>query len=320
MRILILLTGVLLAACTSTPDIATLSGTVSYRERIALPPGSQLQVTLEDTSRADAPATVLGEFHETVSAQVPLPFSIAYAPADVQPNHRYSLRARLTDADGRLLFISDTHIPVLGPNDPSGPIAIPVVAAKRSPDASLPSGQTFLFECRDGEFVARSGPGELAVWLDEEYHVLSQVPSGSGSKYQEGDIIVWMKGEQALIESPLLNAKDCRNNRQRAIWAEAQRRGVVFRATGNEPGWVLELHPQHMQLRLQDGHEKMAALPPAQRHRGITQYDASDDEGTFRAELENKRCNDSMADITYTTRVTVTLGDRTFSGCGNWLQ
>jgi hypothetical protein len=35
-------------------------GTASYRERMALPPGAVLEATLEDVSRADAAAEVIG--------------------------------------------------------------------------------------------------------------------------------------------------------------------------------------------------------------------------------------------------------------------
>ncbi|HAN28766.1 MAG TPA: hypothetical protein DCP75_13790, partial [Haliea salexigens] len=36
-----------------------IEGTVLYRERMMLPPDAQLDIQLEDVSRADAPATVL---------------------------------------------------------------------------------------------------------------------------------------------------------------------------------------------------------------------------------------------------------------------
>lgn len=320
MRILMILASIVLVACSSAPELATLSGTVSYRERIALLPGTQLVVTLEDTSRADAPAAVLAEFHESVSTQVPLPFTLAYSPADVQSGHRYSVRAKLVDAEGRLLFTSDTHIPVLAANDPRNNIHIPLVAAQHATPNENRPGRSFLFECADGDFLVRTGPGELALWLGDDYRVLSHVPSASGNKYQEGDITVWMKGEEALIDSPDLVGRNCHNNPQRALWEDAKRRGIVFRGSGNEPGWVLELQPEHLTLRLQDGSTRSAPLPEAQHAGRITRYVTSSQAGTLNVELENTRCNDSMADIVYGTRVTIMIGDRMLQGCGNWLQ
>ena len=54
--------GLLTEGCMSNaaPSEASLTGTATYRERIALPPGAVFEATLEDVSRADAPAEVLG--------------------------------------------------------------------------------------------------------------------------------------------------------------------------------------------------------------------------------------------------------------------
>jgi hypothetical protein len=42
-------------------DTGTVSGTASYRERMALPPEAVFEATLEDVSKADAPADVIGQ-------------------------------------------------------------------------------------------------------------------------------------------------------------------------------------------------------------------------------------------------------------------
>lgn len=44
----------------ATGTQAAVTGTATYRERIALPPGAVLEVTLEDVSRAGAPAEAIG--------------------------------------------------------------------------------------------------------------------------------------------------------------------------------------------------------------------------------------------------------------------
>ena len=46
------------AAQTNQPSAATVTGTVTYRERIALPATAVVEVTVADVSRADAPAVV----------------------------------------------------------------------------------------------------------------------------------------------------------------------------------------------------------------------------------------------------------------------
>ena len=94
----------------------SLSGTVLYRERIALPADATIVVRLEDVSRADAPADVVAS--QTIAAdgrQVPIPFELDFAPERIEPNRRYALRAEIRAAGGELLFTTMTNRAVLEP-------------------------------------------------------------------------------------------------------------------------------------------------------------------------------------------------------------
>jgi putative lipoprotein len=51
-------------------------GCAFYRERIALLPGAVFEATLEDVSRADAPAEVLGRVSLDAGSGSPYAFSI----------------------------------------------------------------------------------------------------------------------------------------------------------------------------------------------------------------------------------------------------
>jgi putative lipoprotein len=89
------------------------TGTVTYMQRIALPPSATVKVQLVDVSRADAPATVLGEQIITAGGkQVPFSFEIPYDPAKIDQRFSYAVQARIEDA-GRLLFINDTRYSVI---------------------------------------------------------------------------------------------------------------------------------------------------------------------------------------------------------------
>jgi putative lipoprotein len=93
-----------------------LAGTVSYRERMALPPGATVEVRLEDVSIADAPATVIAaQTIATEGRQVPIPFELHYTADRIEPNRRYGVRATIRAADGSLIFTTTTHYPVLEP-------------------------------------------------------------------------------------------------------------------------------------------------------------------------------------------------------------
>ena len=110
-----------LAACSTTSAVpagggasmAKVTGTVTYRERIALPPTAVIKVQLVDVSRADAPAIVLGEqFMHAAGKQVPFAFEIQFDPARIEANYSYAVQARI-EVDGKLRFISDRHYAVI---------------------------------------------------------------------------------------------------------------------------------------------------------------------------------------------------------------
>ena len=50
--------------------------------------------------------------------QVPLPFSISYNPADVNPDHVYELNANIS-VNGKPMFVSTSHYPILTKGAPS---------------------------------------------------------------------------------------------------------------------------------------------------------------------------------------------------------
>lgn len=101
-----------------TTRLVLLEGVATYRQRIALPPDAILIVRVQDVSLADAPATLIAEKRlPTEGRQVPLPYAIEYDPARVLPNHRVTVSGRIEDASGRLMWITDTSIPLPAPGD-----------------------------------------------------------------------------------------------------------------------------------------------------------------------------------------------------------
>ncbi|MGH6639928.1 MAG: YbaY family lipoprotein [Polaromonas sp.] len=88
------------------------SGTISYLQRVALPPDSDVIVQLRDVSRVDAKADILAEQRFTTRSQVPLPFELMVEPAKIDPRMRYAVAARI-ERGGKLMFINDKLYPVL---------------------------------------------------------------------------------------------------------------------------------------------------------------------------------------------------------------
>lgn len=98
---------------------ATLRGSVTYRERIALTPGATLTVQIRDTSYADAASELIAEQIIPNPGQVPIRIGVPYASAGIDPRNTYSVSARITEADGRLAFINDTAYDVITRGNPA---------------------------------------------------------------------------------------------------------------------------------------------------------------------------------------------------------
>ena len=90
----------------------SVKGTATYRERMALPPGAVLEAILEDVSKADASAPVIGQARIEKPGNPPFRFEIRYDPSGIDPSHRYAVRARIT-VDGKPFFTTAQNYPVL---------------------------------------------------------------------------------------------------------------------------------------------------------------------------------------------------------------
>lgn len=90
----------------------TIEVTVSFRERIALPPDAELYVQLLDGSRAD-PSTRRVSAQRYAMDAVPMSVLLSYDPHIVNSDGAYSITATIW-SDGRPLFRTETELDVLG--------------------------------------------------------------------------------------------------------------------------------------------------------------------------------------------------------------
>ena len=103
-------------SCLSVPSASThgiATGQVLSRQRASLPSGSILTVELRDTALADAPAPLLARtVVKPRGNQMPLWWRLDFPEAKLGPPARPALSARITDAKGRLIWVSDTFTPL----------------------------------------------------------------------------------------------------------------------------------------------------------------------------------------------------------------
>lgn len=87
-----------------------MTGTVSYRERIALPPSAVLTLRLLDITKAEGPEVVLAERSISNPGNPPMAFSLPYPYGGIVAGRKYVIEARI-DVEGRLKFFSaEPHV------------------------------------------------------------------------------------------------------------------------------------------------------------------------------------------------------------------
>lgn len=132
---------------------ASIDGEATYRERIAPPADAVLVVTLEDSARADAPATEIASARIRIVGGPPYRWRIEYDERLLGPQVRPALRARLETPQG-LWMTTDTANPAF--TEPR----LLELRSVRAPAASnctvAAMTQTALADCAYEEFLEAS--------------------------------------------------------------------------------------------------------------------------------------------------------------------
>ncbi|SRR6266498_1162179 len=151
--------------CAQTDSTAVVTGTVTYRARMALPPDATVKLRLEDVSRQDAPAKLITEVTiQSAGKQVPIPFQLTYDPVQIDKTHRYVVRARIL-ARGEVLFSSTAAYPVITNGSPNDVTIIVEPVTKPSKPTALEDTQWNLIELSGEGVQANSGLKEPFLTL-----------------------------------------------------------------------------------------------------------------------------------------------------------
>jgi len=117
---------VLAAGCgedTTDPSTLAVTGTVTYLERIAMPQGAVVTVRLEDVSRADVAAVLLGQQVITAPGQVPVAYRVEYDSGSIDARNTYTVRAEIR-VNGQLWATSTQAYLVITRGHPSTGVEI----------------------------------------------------------------------------------------------------------------------------------------------------------------------------------------------------
>ena len=194
------------------PAAHAVTGTVSYRERIALPPNSTAEVVLEDVSTADRPAIEITRATVAPAGQVPIPFELPYSPDQIVADHRYGVRAAILWPNGGRMFVSTAHYAAF---DSAPRSELTILVERVNESATGADTARVLFECGDDVFFAmRIGTDRATLsapkFLGNDSIVLQQTEADSGARYAAGDTVFWSKGDIATFQIGGRTFIDCR--------------------------------------------------------------------------------------------------------------
>lgn len=207
------LVAALAAGCATAVPLspASVSGTATYRERMALPPEAVFEASVEDALRGEGAAAPIGAVR-LASPRVPVDFAIGIDAGKLQPRHSYVLHARIT-LNGKTLFTADAPAPGLA----SGAAMHIDVMLRRAGDeaqAGAPRRVQGLYryvadsppafvDCADGRRLAVARDGDNAA-LQAAYLAAQPAPGDALLATVDARVLVHRSGDDRLSTRPTL--------------------------------------------------------------------------------------------------------------------
>ena len=277
-------------------------GELASKARVALPPDSQAIVELREVSRPDGRVVAEQRF-DLQGRQLPVPFELAVDRAKLASGERYAVRGAVRSG-ARPAWASE---------------AIAIDTAQAAVDvgaldlAQVRTGAfATTYQCGDRQAVIDYTQSSMRLRVGNDTFMLRQVPAASGAKFEaEGDpsTFFWSKGKGGTLSVKGKTYPEC------TIAGEPAARPL--RATGNEPGWRLDLDGTRLSLVTDNGSRRTLATAAApETTTDARRYAATSDRGPIGVTVQERVCRDSMSGMPFPHAVEVTVEGRTLKGCG----
>lgn len=274
----------------SAPAMARdISGELTYRARIALPPDAEMAIDLSGPT-----GSVALSRQETAGRQVPLPFSLS-----VEDTGDLTLRAAIFSG-GRAIWLSDP-VPV-----PAGDGPLSLGAIDLAPHQAM--GFATRLSCGD-RVVDVGFIDDLArLRAEGRSYDLSPRPAASGALYSDGaspETSFWSRGNRALVRLDGTLLPECLPVIPPGL--------LPFTARGNEPFWSVRVSRDGLQLALPEGKGTTEDHPYSEPEAaGDTLTFATDG---FELRLADRLCRDTMTGMPYPYGATLLRGGDDWPGC-----
>ena len=281
----------------------TIRGALAYRARIALPKQAVAVVELRGDSGTDG-AVVAEQRIELNGKQVPVPFELIVDRSTLAGKPPYQIRGGIVVA-GRPAW--STALVVIDETVDSVDLGTLLMSPART------GAMTVALACGEQTVVARFDPGAAQMTAGEQTYALREARASAGTKYvarDNSDTAIWNESARTRVKLEGRILADCA--------PAADETAVALRATGNEPGWRLELGAAALSFATAEGNRSVETPTPLPRVISPDQrsYLARIEARDMAIDVTEKVCVDTMTGMPHPQAVRVRFSGKTYSGCG----
>lgn len=195
---------------TAEEDVAiettTISGSLAYRERIALQPGSVASVVLIDGSaRSDVDDVIAEETIALGDRQPPIPFELTVDGAELDASRTYAVHGEIRDRTGTVQWATETPhmIDTTSAANDLGVLSLTRVAQPEPEPADDPQLDTITYTCGGQTLTIETMEDDSAhlTWGSATFEV-ERVESDTGIRYEvaDGNVVFLDRGADASLE------------------------------------------------------------------------------------------------------------------------
>ncbi len=196
-------------------------------------------------------------------------------------------------------------------------------------DAPPPEGvlRAYVWDCDGGLTLHMKNllrDDAITLEMHEGPRKLPRVMAASGAKYSDGSLTFWTKGRTAILQRADSAPVNCRELPAASLIADARERGVRYRGTGNEPGWVVEIGPGSRLLYAGDyGHDRREFDGMTEREgspAGAMIFEAGEAPQRIAVDVTRTPCVDDMSGARSDFRMDVEVGGKHLRGCATAIR
>jgi uncharacterized membrane protein len=200
----------------------------------------------------------------------------------------------------------------------------PAPAPAMPQSQSSPAGAAMHWQCGELLVDAEATSESLRLRFSGRSLVLPHVESLTGARYADDAGNEFMRqGDGAVLMLAGEEQRDCARSDRASPWTEAEARGIVYRAVGSEPGWLVEVGsgddpPLHAELDYGERKLDIARVTGISSTPGYGGKLADGTDVVLRTRHEP--CRDGMSGEAFETTAELMVGDKVYRGCGAYLD